>query len=780
MRFPVVAIAAITAVVPATSAFYGALEATGRQQVKRPTVAPPGREESYRLAKELPSLIKGGVLTPRWMADGSSFWYTEGAPDKTIIYRFDPATKERTPLFDTARLRTALTPVVGHELPHRGLPFDAFTFLDQERTVKFAVDGDEYVMSRASYAIRKLTPPSRQELERSTPRVVRLDYVGPDTSEMLSPDGRWLLGEKNFNLYIRSTHDGREVPLTADGVEHVEWRIGNLDNNRTSTAKWSRDSSRIGVLKRDNREVWKLPIVNHLKQNDEVFYVPWTKAGGRQGLTELYVIDVRSGARVKAQLPVDHDRYLVMIGWLPDGSELLFTQMARDFKKLQVMGMNPATGVVRTLVEETQKTFVKGGNRLPGWDRGLFTLIDGGKQFLFISERDGWDHIYLYNIDGTLVQRLTTGAFPVLQVRAVDMNGGWVYFTAHAEPQLYDTHLYRVGLDGKGFTRLTEGEGVHSAVLSPSMAYFLDTHSSFTRPQAVDVRTTDGKQVQTLAKADVSALTAAGFKPPEEVIVKAGDGKTDLYGVIYKPHDFDPAKKYPVVEVIYAGPQVLWISRGYFKGRAVYSQSLAELGFVVVLLDGRGTTERGKVFQDVVYGNFGRHEIPEHAAGLKQMAATRPYMDMSRVGVVGGSNGGYFTIRAMLTAPEVYHVGVAYAPVVTLEDNHAPTIEQYMNTPQNNRAGYEYGSNLHYAGNLKGHLLIVHGTWDLDANFSGTMKMAEAFVRAGRFFDLIVMPGIPHGPHGLSMQYWQDAEAKYLVEHLVNPKPPSTTDQAAR
>ena len=154
-----------------------------------------------------------------------------------------------------------------------------------------------------------------------------------------------------------------------------------------------------------------------------------------------------------------------------------------------------------------------------------------------------------------------------------------------------------------------------------------------------------------------------------------------------------------------------------------------------------------------MYGNFGKHEIPEHAAGLKQMAATRPYMDMSRVGVVGGSYGGYFTIRALLTAPEVYHVGVAYAPVVTLEDNFAPTIEPYMNTPQNNRAGYEYGSLLQYAGNLKGHLLIVHGTWDLDANFSGTMKMSEAFIRAGRFFDLIVMPGIQHGPHGLSMQY---------------------------
>ena len=735
------------------------------QQIERPAVAPPGRETIYRRARDMSSLVKGGAITPRWMADGSSFWYAEGAPDDTVIYRFDPATRTKTPLFDTARLRTALMPVVGHELPYRGLPFETFTFLDQERRVKFAVDGEEYVMPLATYSITRLTPPSRQEQARSAPRVVRTDIVGPDTLEMLSPDGRWLLGEKDFNLYVRSTYDGREVPLTTDGVEYLEWRIGNMDNNRTSTAKWSRDSSRIGVLKRDDREVWKVPVLNQLKQNDEVFYFPRAKAGGRFPLTELHVIDVRSGVRVKAQLPDDHDRYLVMIGWLPDGSELLFTHMSRDMKKLQIMGMNPVTGAVRTLVEETQATFIKGLNRFPAWDRDLVTLIDGGKQFIFISERDGWDHLYLYSIDGTFVRRLTSGAFPVMQVQAVDMKGGWIYFTAHGEPQLYDTHLYRVGLDGKGFTRLTEGEGIHAALISPSMSYFVDSHSSLSRPPRVDVRTTDGKQVETLATADISALNALGFKPPEEFILKAADGKTDLYGAIYKPHDFDPAKRYPVVEHIYAGPITTWVPRGYMRARA-RQQAVAELGFVVVLLDGRGGTDRGKAFQDVVYGNFGKHEIPEHVAALKQVAATRPYMDMSRVGVIGGSYGGYFAIKALLAAPDVYHVGVAYAPVIDPENNTAVSIEPYMNLPQNNRAGYAAGSLLPLAGNLQGRLLIIHGTWDLEAHYSGTMKMSEAFIRAGRFFDLVVLPGATHGTNGLTDQYLYDAEANYLVKHL--------------
>jgi Tol biopolymer transport system component len=369
----------ITRIILAGGAIAVAAIATpGAQPTSRPPVAPPGREEIYRKAWDIPSLIKGGVLTPRWMADGHSFWFAEGAPDNTVIYRYNPATKVKTPLFDTPRLRAALTSLLGRNLPYRGLPFDTFTFLDQQRSVRFTSDGEEYVMALATYAIERLSAPSRQERARSTPRVVRTDAAGPDTSEVLSPDGRWLLGEQDHNLYIRSTYDGREVPLTTDGVEDHDWRIGPIGNARRSAARWSRDSSFIGVLKRDDREVWKLPIINQLKQNDEVFFAPWTKAGGRQGLTELYVIDVRSRVKVKAQLPDDPDRYIVMNGWMPDGSELWFTVMTRDFKSLRIMGMHPATGAVRTIVEEKQPTFVKGLSRFPAWDRMVFTPIDGG------------------------------------------------------------------------------------------------------------------------------------------------------------------------------------------------------------------------------------------------------------------------------------------------------------------------------------------------------------------------------------------------------------------
>jgi dipeptidyl aminopeptidase/acylaminoacyl peptidase len=269
--------------------------------------------------------------------------------------------------------------------------------------------------------------------------------------------------------------------------------------------------------------------------------------------------------------------------------------------------------------------------------------------------------------------------------------------------------------------------------------------------------------VTTLAKSDASGLSAIDWHPPEEFTVKAADGITDLYGVLYRPHDFDPAKRYPVVDNIYNGPQTTWVPRTFANGVGIGAQAMAQLGFVVFVVDGRGTPERGKAFQDVVYGNFGRNEIPDHVAALRALAKDRPYLDLTRVGVTGGSFGGYMTIRAMLLAPEVYHVGVARAPVVDLYDAN---VERYMGLPQEHRDAYEYGSSLRLAGNLRGKLLLIHGSNDINATFSATMKLVEAFARAGRPYDLIILPEQDHALNGVSAAYSSAATNRYLVEHL--------------
>lgn len=241
----------------------------------------------------------------------------------------------------------------------------------------------------------------------------------------------------------------------------------------------------------------------------------------------------------------------------------------------------------------------------------------------WLLEKDGWGHLYLYDLRGKLIRRLTGGEWPVLHVAGVDEAAGWVYFTGHAEPRILDTHLYRVSLEGGPIQRLTEAEGEHQVVLSPSRAFFLDTHSTPARPPAVELRAADGTLLRTLSKASIEELLALGWTPPEPVQVKAADGETDLYGLLVKPWDFDPVKKYPVVEYLYGGPQTVWTPRTFLYRRTMRIQALAQCGFVVFFLDGHGTPERGKAFQDAVHRNFGRYEVPEHVAALRR--AEKPF-----------------------------------------------------------------------------------------------------------------------------------------------------------
>jgi dipeptidyl aminopeptidase/acylaminoacyl peptidase len=271
--------------------------------------------------------------------------------------------------------------------------------------------------------------------------------------------------------------------------------------------------------------------------------------------------------------------------------------------------------------------------------------------------------------------------------------------------------------------------------------------------------------LRALSVADISGLEDLGWRPADEFTIKAADGKTDLYGLLWKPYDFDADLKYPVIEYIYGCPQVAVVPRSFTHWEGIYPQALAQLGFVVFVVDARGTPERGKAFQDVAYGNMGRHEIPDHVGALRQLIEQRPYMDGDRVGIFGHSCGGYFTIRALLLAPDAYHVGVASAPVVELEYGNA--MEVYMGPPDENRGAYEYASNVRFAGNLEGKLFLIHGTSDFAAPLSGTMKMVEALIQAGEAYDLLLFPEQDHGLYGGSTgTYWQWAVRRYFQEHL--------------
>jgi len=541
-------------------------------------------------------------------------------------------------------------------------------------------------------------------------------------------------------------------------------------------AKWSPYNFKLAAVKVDNRKVHRLPIVHWLKPQEEVEWVPFTKVGGPMPQVEIFVIDILSRKQIRVDIGNKPDQLLRIIGWLPDSSELLFTRMSRDFKVLDLIAANSNDGSTRVILTETQKTFID-----PPYLSGSgFSLFEDGKRFIWISERDGWAHLYLYDINGNLIRRLTTGTFPVMKVVTMDEKRSWVYFTAHADTRLYDTHLYRVDFEGKRFKRLTEGTGQHNVApnilrlfgalegnqFSPSKEFFLDTHSSVDRPPVVELRKADGTLLQTLTQANIDALKDLKWSPPEEFVIKAADGQTDLYGVLYKPYDFDPNKKYPVIDHIYNGPQTTWVPRTFINSRGIRAQALAQLGYIVFLVDGRGTPERGKEFQDVVYRNIGRNEILDHVATLHQLAEKRPYMDLNRVGVFGGSWGGYMVFRALVLAPDVYHVGISTTPGVEFAYMGNGAVEPWMDLPEHNKEGYEYGSSLWLADKLKSKLLLLCGTSDVNVNFGETMLLVEGLVRAGKPFDLIVFPDQTHWFTGASNKYWMDAIRRYFQEYL--------------
>ncbi len=640
--------------------------------VRAQEAIPSEREAMYYRYLEFASLVKGGSVQPHWMADGNSFWYAEGAPANTIIYKVEPKANKKEPLFDTTRLRKALTPLLGYEPPYQGLPFETFTFVDGEKRVRFKVENKQFILDLDSYIITPASTglSSEEEKNRLIPQRFRM-YLGAEIPEVLSPDGRWFASVKDHNLRLRSTYDGRMEPLTTDGAKDFTWDAYG--------AKWSPDSIKLAVTKVDTSTMSPIPVIHWLKPAEEVEWALYPRISGFPQ-AELFILDILSRKRLRIETSKQEDHYIRIWGWLPDGSELLFYKMSRDMKKVELMAANPGTGSTRAVLTESQKTFVAGSPLNSEWNE-MLTFLAGGKMFLWLSERDGWNHIYLYAGEGTLIRRLTAGEFPVERIVAVDEKAGWVYFTARAEQRRYDTHLYRVSLEGKGFARLTEGNGAHTVQFAPSKEFFLDKHSSADRPPAVELRSADGKPRQTLSRADIEALKELKWRPPEEFIVKAADGKTDLYGVIYQPWDFDPNRKYPVIEYIYNGPQGSVLPRA-FADEWQQLRALAQLGFIVFIVEGRGTVGRGKAFQDVVYGNIGRHEIPDHVTALKQLAARRPYMDLSRVGIYGLSWGGYMTLRAMLLAPDVYHVGIATCPVADLHSLAIMPLEPYMGLAQ--------------------------------------------------------------------------------------------------
>ena len=724
----------------------------------------PAREARYQKYLDFSSLTRGGVVSPGWLPDGNGFWYADHAPDSTVIYRVDPAANTKAPLFDLPRVRAAVASVLGYQPAFRGLPFDRFVWTEDRKGVRFEVEGRTILLDVGSYTARQVSGPTPGEESLTTPQRINPKEFGWPILEVPSPDGRWFALHQDHNLWLRSSKDGRVRQLTTDGVEDREWIVGGGLFVGPVAAQWSPDGNRLAAFRLDSRNVRRQPIVHWLDPAEQVDLDLNPIPGGAIQQLELAVVDVQSQRVVKIDAGPNRDQLLYVIGWRPDGKELLFYRMSRDFRRLDVMGADPETGASRVVITETSKTFIEG---YTDWRSLLLTPLWEQNQFLWLSERDGWRHLYLYDFNGQLVRRLTSGSFPVTDVASVDRKRGWVYFFATSDPaRPYDRHFHRVNLQGQGFARLTQEPGQHQVALSPSQEYLVDTHSDLDRPPMVVLRRADGTPLQTLAVADTTGLAGLGRRPIERFVAKAADGTTDLYGVLFKPRGFDPSRKYPVIEVFYPGSQTTAVPRDFQMGwLGVRAQSWAELGYVTFVVDGRGGPGRSKAFQDVVYLGHGRNEIPDHAAVVRQLIRTHPYMDSTRVGVWGHSWGGYFAIRALLLAPDVYQVGVASAPLADLENAYYPT-EPYMLTPQANPEGYEYSKNTKFADRLRGKLLMIVGSNDGAHLMGSVFRQAQAFIGADKLFDMMILPGQDHGYTGAGARFADRYVREYFGRHL--------------
>lgn len=742
-------------------------------------------------------LVVGGNITPRWMLDGASFWYPDGAPHDTVIVRADGESGEVAPLFDVAKTRKALAALLRRDPPYNGLPFDSVVEFGDGR-YQFSFEGTDYLLSTNDYVIEAVgrepavshymgalsrslgVDPSDRRVSRSYRRPMWL--MEPKlVTETPSLDSRWFASVKDGNVILRAPADDRTVPLTTDGTPDFAWDIeaprsklsAGMELGQHLLNPWSPDGNRLFAIKVDRRAVPDLPLIHYLKREEELCSIKIQRAGGPMDIAHPHVIDVLAKRARRFDLGDTEDQFFTLIGWLPDGLTVLFTRHSRDFKTVEVLAGNPVDGTVRILISESAETFVAIQHDVIYHGNNHVTVLPDGSGLIWRSSRSGWNHFYLYALDGTLVRALTQGEFPVIDVVVFDQAGAWVYFTAHHDQERpYDTHLCRVKLTGGEVQRLTRLDGHNVVSVSPLKRAFTVVNSRPDRPFRTDFYACDGKHLGIVKQADVSALEALGHVGSEEFTVTAADGKTVLWGVMHKPADFDPKKKYPVIDHLYGGPQVAMVAHHFGFGDdslARLDRSLAQLGYIVISVDARGTPERSKAFQDVVYRNWGRHEIPDHVATLHELAQRHAFIDLNRVGVWGHSWGGYFTIRALAQAPEVFHVGVASAPGTDPYD--LIIYEPYLDLPTRAKAAYDYANLYPGAGRITGKLLLLAGTSD-PAIYSNTLEMTHYLIQAGVDHELVVLPEGYHAYlNGKDEEYFVHKLVKHFEVHLKRRRP---------
>ena len=719
------------------------------------------------LAGNLAPLVSGGTVAATWLPDGR-FYYKNSTATGSEWLVVNPANKTSAALFRAPEVAGALAKAGAGTVDPRNIP---------AQRAELSSDGMHVVLDIGSHRWRC-------DVGGGSCTAVIDSTAQPGSStppSRLSPDGKSAAFIRGWNLWVRDIATGHERQLTSDGTTNFGYATDNAGwvHSDRPILLWSPDSKKIATQQQDDRPVGDMYLIDTRVGHSHLS----TWKGAYPGdsvisMVQRVIIDVADGKTIRFQTPPDYHR--AMLGddinmddliWNPDNSQLAYVSTSRDHKHATVKVADATTGVVRTLFEESSPTQFES---IAGW-----RVLWPEHEIIWSSERDNWGQIYAYDLNtGELLRKITTGEGPVTAIEHVNEKAKTLVVealgrTATEDP--YFRHYYRVGIDGKGWTPLTPESGDHTIQISPDGRYFIDSYSKPDVPPIVLLRDAAGHTVMPLSRMDISRLTASGWKPAIPFTVTAHDGKTKLYGLMFRPTNFDSTKKYPIINNPYPGPQSGSVGSRSFSAARSDRQALAELGFVVVTVDGMGTPDRSKSFHDAYYGAMGRdNTLPDQVAMMKELAARHPWIDIDRAGIYGHSGGGFITADAMFRYPDFFKVGIAESGNHDQRNYEDDWGERYQGLLVKNADGtdnYTVEANQTFAKNLKGHLLLAHGSMDDNVPPSNTFLVVDALIKANKDFDELIIPNARHG-YGSASNYMMRRRWDYFVRYLLGAEPP--------
>jgi dipeptidyl aminopeptidase/acylaminoacyl peptidase len=723
------------------------------------------KKAEQQLSSYTSKLVTGTVDYPLWSSN-DTLVYRSHTEEGDKFFKVDINSQKKSLAFDHKKLAESLARITDSEVNHDNFPFTQVEFISANN-IKFSVKAKSYQCDLTHY-------------------LCQLDELSQKSTENLSPDGKRAVFIRDHNLWLRDLITDKESQLTTDGIKDFGYATNNAGWVRRDSpvVTWAPDSKKLTTFKHDGRNVGDMGIVSTAVGHPKIDVWKYPLPGDEHIFAiHRVVIDVESKKVTPLDMAPDAHRStitdhvagrngeLLDIDWADDSKTFAFVSSTRDHKTATLKIADAKTGKVKLVMSETQKSFFESGVDGISWQ-----YLEKSNEAIWFSQRSNWGHLYLIDLaTGKVKQQITQGDWTVIELLYVDQKTGKLIFTGAGKEgsDPYYHYLYSVNKDGSELTLLTPEKKHHRITLNKAGTHFLDRAATPTTAEISRVRAVSNNKELTIETMDISQLKASGWQAPVEFIVKDRNGENDIYGLMYKPTNFDASQSYPVVNYLYPGPQVGSIRGRHFRSARGDNQAIAELGFIVIEIDALGTPGRSKTFHEFYYGNMGDSGIPDQVSAIEQLAKRHNWIDATRVGIWGHSGGGFASTRALLTFPDFYKVAVSQAGNHDNRNYADEWGEKYHGLEVINEEGisnYDSQANQLSVDRLQGKLLIAHGTTDTNVPPYNTLIVVEALIKANKDFDMLMLPNRDHG--FAREPYMMRKRWDYFVEHLMGATPP--------